>query len=142
MKKIAFLCFVIIGSATLLIVNKKDKVIESQGLVIPANSTVITTTKIEDVSDITIKSSVVISVPTITEIIEKPESNIVVNEEAVREGEEKLAILIEEYDQNLFDQEKRKEIEVQASKISESYKKEVLAKVKSIVQNEKISNQP
>jgi hypothetical protein len=43
-----------------------------------------------------------------------------------------LTALIAEYDLYLHDRDKRREIEAQATKVAESYKREVLAKVKSL----------
>lgn len=43
-----------------------------------------------------------------------------------------LIALIEEYNLYLHDRDKRREIETRAAKVAESYKREVLAKVKSL----------
>ena len=59
----------------------------------------------------------------------------VVDEKKLKAEKKKLADLIEEFDRNLDNPEKREELKVRLSQISEIYKQEVLAKVKSTIQN-------
>ena len=60
----------------------------------------------------------------------------VVDEKKLKAEKKKLADLIEEFDRNLDNPEKREELKVRLSQISEIYKQEVLAKVKSTIQNQ------
>lgn len=63
---------------------------------------------------------------------EKQAEPIVVNEQEMAARLEELNLLIDQYNQNLGNLEKRAEIQQQASIAAESYKREVLAKVKSL----------
>lgn len=60
----------------------------------------------------------------------------VVDEKKLQAEQEKLTELIEEFDRNLDNPEKREELKVRLSQMSEAYKQEVLAKVKSTIQNQ------
>ena len=64
--------------------------------------------------------------------ISKSAEIVDVDEEELQAGRDELLSLIEEYNQNLHDREKRAEIEQRVASISEGYKKQVLAKVKSL----------
>jgi hypothetical protein len=60
----------------------------------------------------------------------------VVDEKKLQAGNKELTEIIEEFDSNLDNPEKREELKVRLSQVSEMYKQEVLAKVKSTLQNQ------
>jgi len=64
--------------------------------------------------------------------VAQPVEVVVVDEQKLQAGHDELKTLIEEYNQHLGDREKRAEIEQRAATAAESYKLEVLAKVKSL----------
>jgi hypothetical protein len=66
------------------------------------------------------------------ESVAEPAEVVVVDEQKLQAGHDELKTLIDEYNQHLGDREKRAEIEQQVATVAESYKLEVLAKVKSL----------
>lgn len=60
----------------------------------------------------------------------------VVDEKKLQAEKKKITELIEEFDRNLDNLEKREELKVRLSQISEIYKQEVLAKVKSTIHDQ------
>ena len=70
----------------------------------------------------------------------KTENNpkvLVIDESKLEAGDRQLAEIIADFDNNLDNPEKRRELESRLSEVSDEYKQQVLAKVKLMLDNEK-----
>lgn len=121
-KVIALFSVVLIGGLVFW-VGKTEKNPAVERSPIPENASSV------PVDDIIINDAVVDVVPTPWPEPERAQLKTV-DENIIKDGESKLSVLVNEYNQNLDNPDRRQELEKKLLLTSKSYKQEVLAKIK------------
>jgi hypothetical protein len=122
---VIFLGFVMVGVFFILHLDKKESMSLPDPIATDSRQNSVVTAKVDSFPE----TSVSRSKPRETKIW-------VVDEKKLQAGNKELTEIIEEFDSNLDNPEKREELKVRLSQVAEMYKQEVLAKVKSTLQNQ------
>ncbi len=132
MKKalITFIGIAAVGGSSYLLLNQDDQMIENQPAV-NANEISLIPESVEEEESTEFRVNTAFE----SKIDSAPVEVIEVDEAALEAGQIELSLLVEEYNENLGNLERRGEIEKQFTQKSEEYRKQVLAKVKQLNQN-------